>query len=169
MAEAAEPDKAGEEITVLPEDQKRAVELFGMTESPKEAGFILSDGRLLVSRGDSEHNKVAAAVYPGADEEDALEQFIYGGAIRFRYAVGRAFAEFKVPPTQLQIATLVNVTYGIEELHIECTVPDKHRGRIAVDGVVLDERLKIPDNRTVRKFISRANEAISLDSLKNVS
>lgn len=95
MSEPGEIDKNGEWITPLPEDQKRALEFAHRTEATREAGFILSDGSLLASFSDDEHSKVCAKVYPDSDREGALERFIYGGAIRFRYAAGSALWNLK--------------------------------------------------------------------------
>lgn len=76
--------------------------------------------------------------------------------------------ELKTPPTPEQIRTLVRVTTGIQELHLEASVMGRHELK-EPEGLLLDRRLARPNDRTVRNLITEANTALTVGPLAKAS
>lgn len=127
-----------------------AIKRFGLTTDPREAGFILSDGKLLdLGRKPSGeaglgHGQIAA-IFPDAlpekewdssYERKAIDNFLRStGAIRAYYGgpVARSkshikggaylYLEFAVPPTNTQWRIMQSLAEGTQETGLEFKLP----------------------------------------------
>ncbi len=141
----------------LPHIQEKAVEIFGKTEDPLKARFILFDGSFLLMPGgyvNKDHHRITRAYPVGTTPGEAILQFMNSGAIRFgrwpNHTPGySALAEFTRVPNDEQLAVLKRNTVGLEKVALDLINPDDgHR--------ILSEVLDFPRAFDVRDFISRA-------------
>ena len=128
--------ESSESPLALPNIQAEAVSKFGTTNNPFQAGFILSDGKLLARpRNTTFHNYVEGdASKPG----DYAYNFLGSGAVRFSRQMQKetdvASAEFTQTPTEEQLKSLKSAVAGVFSLAIDFTdiekrVPFTYQGK----------------------------------------
>lgn len=140
MAEAKEP--FGE----LPDIQKEAIEKFGTTNNPYDAGYILSNGKLL-------------NMHSSPSEVPDLSR---SGAIRFSRlrirTIETALARFNSVPNERQIHTLKSAVVGVFSVSI--TFSDRVTGEpVVFKGKSLDVQITSPTDRALDDYFERVRKA----------
>lgn len=144
----------------LPDIQREAAEKFGITNNPFEAGFILSDGRLLKRpRGTTFHNYVEGE---GSKPGDFAYNFLASGAIRFSRQLQRtmdiASAEFVQKPTERQILALKNSVQGVYSFSVDFTDLETRRPVIFEEKPVTLNTL-LPTLGKLEEFFKKVTNA----------
>lgn len=138
----------------LPVMQEKAVLHFGLTDNPLEAGYILSDGRLL--KIDGEHRLIGRA-FPPETRRFARPLFLQTGAIRLRIreeGTGRSLVEFSKVPTPEQKQTLIKILNNEQNVDLEFTII----GRVQHDGQgILFTNCPTFSKTELEKLIARAS------------
>ncbi len=97
-------------IELDPATTKALVGIYGLTDDPTRAGWILPDGRMLCTiplyNGHRCHDSVAWLV-PGVDPRQATRMFVDAGLIR--HVIGHTAFEMGAKPTSAQMAALAGL------------------------------------------------------------
>lgn len=121
----------------LPEAQKRAVTIFGRTDDPFEASFVLTDGTLLYSRNYEgvalDHNAITRQILP--DSTRCESEFNDTGAIRVKKYlpqeedrnVAHLYIELSQNPTPEQVRTLKKLTEDTRMVRFAWFLPGVNR------------------------------------------
>ena len=144
----------------LPDIQKEAVEKFGTTNNPYDAGFILSDGRLLRRpRGTAFHNYVEGE---GSKPGDFAYKFLDSGAIRFARLRQRdmeiATGEFTRKPTEAQLLALRFAILGVASVSVDFTDIETRRP-VVLAGKPVTLKVFHPDFDLIEDFFKRVRKA----------
>lgn len=156
----------------LPEAQKRAVAIFGKTDDPFEASFVLTDGALLYSRSHEgvalDHNAITRQILPASARSES--EFNDTGAIRVKKYLPREedrnvahlYIELSQNPTPEQVRTLKKLTNDIKMVRLDWFLPgvDRHSYREYSEKHMHMEN-KEPNNvRVLIDFLQKVRRAL---------
>ena len=114
----------------------RAVRMYGLTNDPAEAGFILPDGSLLDFSGGSrgqrgqrayDHRQVES-LFRNWNDQDSRWSYLYRfmrlGAIRIGFDRSYFWATLASRPTECQVGVVTRLARRAESVHLE--IVDRH-------------------------------------------
>lgn len=135
--------EAKESFGELPEIQKEAAEKFGTTNNPYDAGYILSNGKLLNVSGE-------------------IRDLSQSGAIRFfrlkLRSVDTALAEFVVVPSDQQLEVLKQISVGVYSISL--TFRDAAtRSPVHFKGESLDVYITSPTSEEIDFYFEKVKKA----------